>query len=314
MDLMKKTFSVLLAACMLLCAVPALAAEIVDSGTCDKDFKNITWTLDADGVLTITGKGEMEYFPWRTRYFTRITAVKIGYGVTNIHDSAFYECNKMKTISIPNSVTRIERAALYDCKSLTSLTIPDSVTTIESSAFAHCWALQEAKLSKNLKSLPTNLFYECTSLTGATIPSGVTSIGMNAFKLCTKLTSVTIPKSVTNVESNAFNLCVSLTDVYYGGSEADWKAITVKDGNAPLTSAKIHYGQTYLPGDVDGNGKITAADARLALRKSVGLENYAKNSPKFLACDVNRDSKVTAADARLILRASVGLENPKTWR
>ena len=60
-------------------------------------------------------------------------------------------------------------------------------------------------------------------------------------------------------------------------------------------------------GDVDGDGKITAADARLALRRAVDLETYAKGSAKYTACDMNGDGSVTAEDARLILRAAVGL-------
>ena len=70
----------------------------------------------------------------------------------------------------------------------------------------------------------------------------------------------------------------------------------------------------YMLGDVDGDGSISAADARLALRRAVGLEDYKEGSPKFLACDVDFDKNVTAGDARLILRASVGLENPETWK
>lgn len=66
-------------------------------------------------------------------------------------------------------------------------------------------------------------------------------------------------------------------------------------------------------GDVDGDDKISSADARLALRRSVGLETYKEDSVEFLACDVDKDNKVTSADARLILRASVGLEDPATW-
>ena len=66
-------------------------------------------------------------------------------------------------------------------------------------------------------------------------------------------------------------------------------------------------------GDVDGDGKVTAADARLALRRAVNLETYAPGTREFLACDVDKDTTVTAADARLILRAAVGLENPAVW-
>ena len=74
--------------------------------------------------------------------------------------------------------------------------------------------------------------------------------------------------------------------------------------------------QAKVSGDVDGNGKIESADARLALRASVGLTekgDVAKDSVGYLACDVDGDGKVTSADARLILRASVGLEDPAKW-
>ena len=69
----------------------------------------------------------------------------------------------------------------------------------------------------------------------------------------------------------------------------------------------------YLPGDVDGDGRISAADARLALRRSVGLEAFEEGSAAFLACDVDFDGAVSSADARLILRGSVGLEDPNGW-
>ena len=62
-------------------------------------------------------------------------------------------------------------------------------------------------------------------------------------------------------------------------------------------------------GDVDADGSVTAADARLALRRAVELEDFAKGSAQYTAADADRDGTVTAADARLILRAAVGLEN-----
>ena len=72
-------------------------------------------------------------------------------------------------------------------------------------------------------------------------------------------------------------------------------------------------GPHFTLGDVDGDGSITASDARLTLRCAVGLENYAKTSPEFLAADVDFDETVTAGDARSILRAAVGLEDPASW-
>ena len=66
--------------------------------------------------------------------------------------------------------------------------------------------------------------------------------------------------------------------------------------------------QEGIPGDVDGNGEIESADARLALRVSVKLENIAENSAAFYAADVDADGKITPDDARTILRVSVKLD------
>ena len=63
----------------------------------------------------------------------------------------------------------------------------------------------------------------------------------------------------------------------------------------------------FTLGDVDGKDGVTAADARLALRAAVGLENYAAGSREFLAADVDKSETITAADARLILRRAVKL-------
>ena len=63
----------------------------------------------------------------------------------------------------------------------------------------------------------------------------------------------------------------------------------------------------YTPGDIDDNGKITAADARLVLRASAKLETLSENQK--LAADVSKDKKITAADARTILRVSAKLES-----
>lgn len=60
-------------------------------------------------------------------------------------------------------------------------------------------------------------------------------------------------------------------------------------------------------GDVDGDGKVTAADARLVLRRAANLISFTADQD-WLA-DVDDDGKVTAADARIILRVAAGLES-----
>ena len=59
-------------------------------------------------------------------------------------------------------------------------------------------------------------------------------------------------------------------------------------------------------GDVNGDGRITSADARLALRAAVNLEVL--TDLQRLAADVDQDNNVRSADARLILRVAVGLD------
>lgn len=94
---------------------------------------------------------------------------------------------------------------------------------------------------------------------------------------------------------------------------------TYKDGKCTVCGTKdpnykpTPVGPTYKLGDVDNDGSIKAADARLALRRAVNLENYAPGTAQYLACDVDKDGSVKAADARLILRAAVNLEDATKW-
>ena len=72
--------------------------------------------------------------------------------------------------------------------------------------------------------------------------------------------------------------------------------------------------KVYKPGDADGNEKLEAADARLALRGAVGLDEIKPGSSKFRAMDADGNEKLEAADARLILRAAVGYNDPEFKR
>ena len=83
-------------------------------------------------------------------------------------------------------------------------------------------------------------FMERTELESAVIPEGVTLLDNNAFNCCLSLKSVTLPRSLTAIGWYAFTSCVSLTDVYFGGTQAQWDAITVEEGNEALLNAVIH--------------------------------------------------------------------------
>ena len=128
-----------------------------------------------------------------------------------IADEAFYNCQSLNSVTIPNSVTNIGNRAFLSCSSLTSITIPNSVTSIEGSAFANCSSLTSVTIPNSVTSIGDGAFGWCTSLTSITIPNSVTSIGEMAFYNCSSLTSITIPNNVTSIGDEAFYECKSLT-------------------------------------------------------------------------------------------------------
>ena len=92
----------------------------------------------------------------------------------------------------------------------------------------------------SVERIPDYIFQDCPGLTSVTIGSSATTIGHYAFNRCTGLTSIKIPESMTNIGYMAFSGCTSLADVYYGGTERQWNAITIDDGNDRLQQANRH--------------------------------------------------------------------------
>ena len=88
--------------------------------------------------------------------------------------------------------------------------------------------------------IPARFAYEL-DIKEFVIPNNITYIGEYAFGYCESLTSITIPKSVTMINDYAFNYCINLKDIYYTGSERDWKNIKIRKCNDNLLSANIYY-------------------------------------------------------------------------
>ena len=149
----------------------------------------------------------------RASYYSSLREYVVREGTEVICDYAFWLCESLQSITIPNSVTSIGDGAFKMCKSLQSVTIPNSVTSIGKEAFSSCDSLQSITIPNSVKSIGNRAFYLCESLQSVTIPNSVTSIGDYAFWGCKYLQSITIPNSVKSIGNSAFCSCKSLQSV-----------------------------------------------------------------------------------------------------
>ncbi|MBO5521029.1 MAG: leucine-rich repeat protein, partial [Eubacterium sp.] len=190
-------------------------SEIVESGV---SGDNLTWTLSADGVLTISGEGDMidykavpdSHSPWGDR--KDITSLVVQEGVTGIGSNAFYCCWNLKNVSFPSTLTKINMQAFYGCYELEQVIIPDSVTEMGYGAFAWCKKLKSAVLPNAITTLPNLLFGYCESLDHVVIPETVTSMGQLFFS-CTSLTEVTLPEHLKSIGIGCFSCCSALKEI-----------------------------------------------------------------------------------------------------
>lgn len=214
-----------LTAALLAFAAAASAEEttIVASGTCGKSDNgslsdNLTWTLDSDGLLTISGEGEMYDATYDTdvqwySYREQIKSVKIDEDVTSIGKAAFYNCTNLTQINLPTGITSIPKSSFYGCTNLAQIDLPASITIIGYDAFYGCTGLTQIELPENVTLIDGGAFYGCTDLEQVGLPAGLTSIGSASFSGCARLTQVNLPESVASIGDHAFEGCASLKQI-----------------------------------------------------------------------------------------------------
>ena len=260
----KRILSILLAALMLLSALPlgmvdtAYAAETsgvaaqsyyVAGGQCGDD---LTWTLDSSGTLTISGTGPMYGYslhknPWcdsalrNSGISTRVKNVEISSGVTTLGAYALSACDSMVSVSLPETLLAVGESCFFSSTALHNISIPNSVRSIGDCAFSGCNGLTRVTLGSSLKGIGGQAFKECSSLSSIVIPEGVTAIEYSTFEDCSNLMEITIPRTVTSIGRWAFDGCYGLSKVTFTGTRAQWNAIDVKEYNDPLLSANITF-------------------------------------------------------------------------
>ena len=172
----------------------------------------ITYKLSSDGTYyTVTG------------YEGSDTVVVIPESVndipvTKIAENAFKGKQKITSITVPDSVTEIGNSAFYDCISLEELNLGNGLKAIPSSMASGCSKLLSIEIPDSVEFIGFGAFRYCSGLTVLVIPEGVASIGDYAFDGCSGLAGVVIGDSVNTIGCYAFSNCRSLTDLVIGDS------------------------------------------------------------------------------------------------
>lgn len=183
-----------------------------ESGVCGD---NLSWSVE-NKVLTITGNGEMYDYtynnsPWNE---LEISEIIIDEGVESIGEYAFFQCAALKKITIPSSIVKIN----------------GNVFSNKNGAIDAYIADMEAWLNITFKLQTSNplisgggLYKNNAPIEEIVIPYSVTKIKKYALFNYESLQRIYFHSNISEFEKYAFKNCKA--DIYYEGTEAQWKNI-----------------------------------------------------------------------------------------
>lgn len=203
---------------------PAQAEEVDEAAQYDANSpadsgsfgKALDWILTEEGILTISGAGDMPDFrdgtaPWNS-WNEQILSVMVGEDVTGIGSFAFSGCSQMDTIWLGN-IGRIGEGAFRNCSSLTGVQLPEGISRIEANTFENCAELRSISIPKSVMGIGSEAFSGCTGLTAVEIPAGVSTLETNTFLGCTGLREVLLPANLEKIGDSVFENCEGLQNV-----------------------------------------------------------------------------------------------------
>lgn len=233
-----------------------------------------------------------------------LTNVTLPTSLKKLDASAFVSCTSLKSVKLNDGLTNIGNCAFHYCSGLGSIIIPSSVAKVEDYAFGGCRGL--TKVTVGNAEIEEKAFEDCSSLESVVFTNGTKRICKGIFEGCTGLKRVEIPKTVTSVNDNAFNLCRNLKDVYYQGSKADWKKISIGKYNEPLTTATIHYEST------NSGAKIGLSSCQVSLNKSTYTYNGKAIEPVVTVKDLT-STQAAQADGPVVMASGKVLKKGKDY-
>ncbi len=258
----------------------------------------ITWTLDNNGTLTVSGSGDMQGYSIGKSpikyYENKIKSVIISDGITKIGARAFRDMTYLKSVTLGKDVTEISYEAFLGCSSLTDVSLNEGLEIIGSFAFSGT-PISQISLPSTLTKLDNRVFKDCKNLNNVVLPDSVTYTGyelfMNCTSLsnfkwsvgcswfnsltfagCTALTEITVSKTVVHVKSNAFRNCTGLVSIDF--EDSDTLVYTTKDLPALASNAFDGCNASMVVKGWTGTAVETVA-------KNAGITFEKKNSTNF---------------------------------
>ena len=213
------------------------------TGSCEWKFYKKTNTL------YIYGQNQMAYYkkddlpPWYD-FKDDIKKVVFEKGVENVGSFSFYNCTNLKEVVFSDTIVLIGESAFQNCSSIEKLEFGKLIYQIWNFAFSGCNSLKNVKLPDHLRFF-SDAFCDCKALEEVTIPESLGSLPRESFSNCPALKTVRLTKYTSNL-NYSFRNCPNIKDVYYKGTEEDWKNKVVNNDN--LSNAEIHY-LGYTPPD-----------------------------------------------------------------
>ena len=161
--------------------------------------------------------------------------------IKTIGNYAFFHCNDLESVTIPQSVTSIGREAFRFCNNMKSLAINGAIESMGIGAFAGCISLKTLSLGENIKMIGNSAFDSCTNidLTNVTIPEKVTTIGPGTFSYCTHLEYIMLPAGLTTFKDKLIGCPAGNPNgaIYYKNYKAAADALLADNDNNPNIDA-----------------------------------------------------------------------------
>lgn len=174
-----------------------------------------------------------------------LKSVVIGKGVKTVGAEAFSNCSALTDITFGNSLELIAEKSFFECISLSKITLPDSLKHFDPTAFSET----------NVREKDNGITYidrwvvECDKFAVRVLALKPDTVGFaeGAFAECERIETLLIPSTVKHIKDAAFYDCSKLKEVFYHGEKADFKLLSIGEGNDNLTAATIYYYTDICP-------------------------------------------------------------------